>query len=512
MDDFLRAFDHNLARRNLRFRLLTLERERSRPVEALPHTFETEPLLEYAHRVLADPDVRRSEHRATLIELTGIADAVCGHDERGHELLDGARRRAEEPTERARFEYLVGHHVHFRRGDYALARRHMLEAVDRTETHRDLKSRALLVLGRVARQTDDYDSAERAYRQVLTVGVLAFRPLAMHYLSILHMHRGEHEEAIALNRRARAAMLEDGQRLGTQLADTDLAVFYMQTGRLDDALEVLEEVIAKHVELLDLNSAGQAYHNLGVVEERRKDWDRARDAYRQAARYLSATGRHGQLSVTYRNLNNVFLQQGQDALALAACERSIAYARRIDAFDAEIRARAAAMQIMADRRIGVENVAAEVARCQEILEAHASDLTREGLRRYARVVGELALMGVPLRAGVASPSPDAPLAPDSARRALEAAMGTPDENEFRDLLLSRIGAGVPGPSSPPPDEICDFLMLFAGDYFQFKHYAEEFQLTPGRVKHHLRGLVERNIIELTGTRKAAKYSLAFHRR
>ena len=61
------------------------------------------------------------------------------------------------------------------------------------------------------------------------------------------------------------------------------------------------------------------------------------------------------------------------------------------------------------------------------------------------------------------------------------------------------------------EKVASFLMLFAGEWFRNGDYAREFALSPNVSKRHLKSLCLGGLLELTGTRKAAKYVLAFHR-
>lgn len=97
------------------------------------------------------------------------------------------------------------------------------------------------------------------------------------------------------------------------------------------------------------------------------------------------------------------------------------------------------------------------------------------------------------------------------RGELSAIVGEVSEKEFDAKLEARLQPGLGIRHAPSPDLLGRFLMLFAGDRFKFANYANEFSLSQGRAKPHLRILCERDVIQLSGQRKASSYTLAFHR-
>jgi len=505
---FLRAFDPNLARRRLRGMLLELAVEEGTDPRRLPHTFETEELLALGQRTLRRRVVRARPDFADIQEITGVALSVCGEEEAAAELFEQAIRAAGAEPGAARFRYLLAHYLHFRRGELAEARRVLTEAIEEVETRRVQKSRILLLAGRVARQVGDLESAERWYAHVLESGVHRYRPLAQLYLAILRREQNRLDEAIRLNRRAHAAMRRAGEELGMLMADSDLAAFHLQGGDIHGARRLLGDVVRNHVDLLDLTAAGNASNNLAMVCEKLGDQEGARDAYLDSLRYHRAVGRKHLLAHTYRNLGVILIELDEAEPGLAALERSITLATEIASPEIELRGRTEAIEVLVHLGSRLDAIPEMVARCGRILAAAEPGFAPEGVHHYARALGRVVESGLPSR----RTGPRAGrLATPAGARALERLTGNPDGEEFERLLRERIGPGLSGKDAPDADQLVGFLLLFAGDYFRFRDFANEFQLTTGRVKHHLKVLVERNVIELTGTKKAAKYSLSFHR-
>jgi tetratricopeptide (TPR) repeat protein len=506
---FLRAFDPNLARRRLRGFLLEITREEGGDPRRLPHTFETNALLAAGQRMVRRPSVRARPDRSDLIEVLGIALAVSGEEEAASELFETALRGAADDPEAARFRYLLAHYIHFRGGELAEARRLLGEAMGEVETQRAQKSRILLVAGRVARQLGDLDAAERWYTHVLESGVHRFRPLAQLYLAILWQGQRRLDEAIALNRRAHAAMRRGGEELGMLMADSDLAAFHLQGGDVLEARRLLRDVVRNHVDLLDLTAAGNASNNLAMVCERLGDREGARAAYIESLRYHRVGGRKHLLAHTYRNLGGVLADLGEIEPALAAFDRAIELSTQIASPETEVRGRTEALEVLVRLQARPGAIADMVSRCDQILASAGPGFATDSVHRYARVLGKVIDAG--LGGGRRTRTSSSRLATAAGVRALEKLTGGLDGNEFERLLRERIGGGLSGKDAPETDELVAFLLLFAGDYFRFRDFANEFHLTTGRVKHHLKVLVERNVIELTGTKKAAKYSLSFHR-
>ncbi len=477
----------------------------------IPHSFDTELLLEFASGLLKRRRVRGSEFYFDLIERTGIVAGLSLAWENAKGLFERGLHDAEDPVDRARFLFLTALYGHFRGGEFPQACRLLRETVTLTEGSRRLRTRALLLLGRAERQMGDFDAAEAAYDRVLHSGVLSYRPLAMNYLSNLRMHQGRHEEAIELNRESRAALEPTGETCALRQVEADLGSIHLDKGDYRLARRILEAVIAQDMALLDISGAGRAYNNLAVACVKMGDLQSAQRAYAQALRFHAAAGRNHLLSGTYRNLGICLGAQRQTEAALAAFERAIDLAQAIASSDLELKARTEALAALGKQRDRSALIPLYVARCNEILETSSERVTRTALQDFARTLGGIAADETPRRHPPGRRGKPRRLATPEGHEALDEITGQVVEDEFGKMLSSRLQPGLSGKLGPSVEQVAGFLMLYAGEYFRFGDYAREFALATSRAKPQLRELCERRIIELTGIRKAAKYSLAFHR-
>ena len=166
---------------------------------------------------------------------------------------------------------------------------------------------------------------------------------------------------------------------------------------------------------------------------------------------------------------------------------------------------------MTQHRSHITAIPRQIEACSAILESRAGDIARDSLETFSGVMSEVALGG--LMGDIARQRGRRPtrVGTSEGDALLASIVGRLSEDEYQTRLEQRLGDGLTIRHSPSPDEIRRFLYLFPGDFFRFRHYAREFMLTTSRAKTQLKELSNRRVVELTGTRKAAKYSLAFHR-
>jgi hypothetical protein len=256
---------------------------------------------------------------------------------------------------------------------------------------------------------------------------------------------------------------------------------------------------------------GRIKNNIGVVLRRSGDPQGARQAFLEAIRYHTAAGRKRLLTGSYRGLAVVLADLEDPEASLSALTRAIDIAEAASAIDSEFKARTTAIRIMAEHRTHITAIPWQIGACSSILETRGKEIARGSLEGFSRVMSEVALGGLmgdiarqrgrrPTRVG--TPEGDA---------LLGSLVGRLSQDEYESRLKQRLGDRLTVRHSPSPDEIRLFLYLYAGDFFRFRHYAQEFLLTTSRAKTQLKELSNRRVVELTGTRKAAKYSLAFHR-
>ena len=281
--------------------------------------------------------------------------------------------------------------------------------------------------------------------------------------------------------------------------------------KFDEARRLMDEVASQEFMLFDLLSAGRIKNNAAVALRRSGDPRGARQAFLDAIRFYTAAGGKNVLAGAYRGLAVVLADLGDTEASLSALAKSIEIAEGASALDAEFKARTLAIKTMAEQRSHITAIPRQIEACSAILESRAGEVARDSLEDFSGVMSEVALGG--LMGDIARQRGRRPtrVGTSEGDALLASIVGRLTENEYETRLEHRLGNGLTIRHSPSPDEIRQFLYLFPGDFFRFRHYAREFLLTTSRAKTQLKELSNRRVVELTGTRKAAKYSLAFHR-
>jgi tetratricopeptide (TPR) repeat protein len=341
--------------------------------------------------------------------------------------------------------------------------------------------------------------------------VLKYRPLADYYLGILRMQQGRFDEAIEMNRRAHASFRRDRQALALRLGDGDLALIYMAQGDYRKARAILERVAREDVKILDTNAAGLTFNNLAVSCAKLRDLRGARDAYLRALGFHAAGNRRHLLAGTYANLGMTLSKLGEIEPAFAALDRAIELAEEIKSAEIGLRARTAAIEAVLRHGTRLGLIPVLTTRCDEIVRKSASEVSKDALQEYSTALAEIVSAQVQKGLRERRAAKTETVGSRSGQSALEKLADRIDGSRYREMLADRLGEGLRRRFAPPPGELCDFLMLFTGDYLRFHDYVSEFWLTVSRGKLHLRELCDRRILDIDGNRKAAKYSLAFHR-
>ncbi len=478
---------------------------------AIPHTFDTDALLAYAQKTLKRRHVRQSELYFSLLERTGVAIGQWKTWDEAETLFRRGLKEGDNLTEQARFKFLIGFHGHFRNGDYREAKRYLTEAVKLSEGSRNLRTQSLLALARANGSLHDYDAADQSLLRVLKSGVLKYRPAATAGRAILKMQQGLFEEAVSLNRKAHTAYKRARAKYAMRLADNDLGCIYLTAGKLQLAKKCLEGAAKTELELLNVDLIGCLLNNLCVVYQRMGDWKTAQEKSIQALRFHTVAGRKHFQSGTYRNLGNCLRATGDLETALAAYQKAIALAKEIGNADRELQARSDAIAAILDKRARTDVLPALIAGGRKLVEAAGTEISNSALVEYSVVASRLAISSQKAKRGRSGAKRGRSLATPKGLAALKSLTGRIREDEYDRLLLDRLGDGLSGRFAPRPEAVRSFLMLYAGDQFRFGNYAAEFVLTTSRAKPQLRELCERRIVALSGTRKAAKYTLSFHR-
>jgi len=509
VESYLKAFCSSVVHRQLRELLYVAAAGMNMAPSQVPHSFEPDRLISLAETAIKKRRMREHRYYVRLLELTGRAVALSGDEGRAIEIFNRGRALKEVGAE-SRFRYFTAFYIHLRSGARDAALEGITQALDAGDLSRRLKTEAMLAQGRVSRQLQNLSGAEAAYRRVLDVGIRRYRPLAVLYLSHIRNLQGRYKEAMKLNRDAYVSFKRAGEASAIRLTDGDLALIYLAMGDNDKARLLLESVIERQTDLLDISSAGGDCQNLGIACARQGDYASACDAYAKALHFHAATGQRHQVAATYQCMGVAFKNSGQLGNAFAALDRAISIAQEMGAPEIEFRSRSVLIGAIRRDPKRLQMLSAQVARCQQLIAEKSMLLSKEALSEYSRRIGDLYIAARAADGETFSERP-AETASQADQVSLEVLTTGVEAEWHKALLTSQMGEGVSGNFAPGPEELCEFLLLFTGDYFRFNHYAREFSLSVHRAKPHLRELREKKIIELNGTRKAAKYALSYHR-
>jgi tetratricopeptide (TPR) repeat protein len=164
-------------------------------------------------------------------------------------------------------------------------------------------------LGILAQRRGDYDSAERAYRQVLEIftrlGDQRNMSTGYHQLGMLAQVRGDYDAAEPLYRQA----LDISERLGDQAG---IAAGYGQLGRLaqlrgdyDAAEPLYRQALDISERLGDQAGMARGYHQLGMLAQDRGDYDAAEPLYRQSLDISERIGDQAGAATSYAVLGGL---------------------------------------------------------------------------------------------------------------------------------------------------------------------------------------------------------------
>jgi tetratricopeptide (TPR) repeat protein len=169
-------------------------------------------------------------------------------------------------------------------------------------------------LGGVAQRRGDLDSAERWYRQALTLEEqLGDRPgmaTTHHQLGTLAQDRGDLDSAEAWYRQALTISEQLGDRHVIASTYHQLGIVAQDRGDLDSAEAWCRQALTLEEQLGDRHAIAQTYHQLGRVARRRGDLDSAEGWYRQALTIKERLGDRHAIAQTYHQLGIVAQDRG----------------------------------------------------------------------------------------------------------------------------------------------------------------------------------------------------------
>ncbi len=508
----LRAFDSNFAKRQLREHLCFVRKELVEGAN-IPHSFETEPLLECSLKMATRRGVRRHPYVFhTLLSQAGIAHGLCGDDATSRDLFDRGLRTSTNNQERAHFHYLRGYYHFHRRGETAQAKEDLSEAYELSERSRRLRTQILLALGTVNFDMGCLDGAAEYFKAAHGLHLRDLEPHALLRLGVVRMKQSNYDLAKALNRKSHRLFKRFRNWRGMLAADSNLAVLYLDQGDAASAAQLLEPLVAVRRKLLDLSQLGQACNNLAVACKRTGRPATARDALLEAIRYHTALGRKRLLSGNYRNLGQCLVEIGEVEAGIAALDHALGLAREIGAKDQEFKALTDLLTACVHQNDCHDGIPSFLHRCYEILETVPNELPKDAVVDFSRASGQvLARPEIPLLRKGRDVREPRRVSSKAGREALRALAPSASDCDFDAMLTNKLGKGIPGRLVPRVDYLHRFLMMFTGDFFKSAHYTGEFNTTQERAKRHFRWLCGEKIIERSGVRKSSRYALAFHR-
>jgi tetratricopeptide (TPR) repeat protein len=146
--------------------------------------------------------------------------------------------------------------------------------------------------------------AERIYRSMLDVE--PHHPDALHLLGVLLTQVGEYDDAVE-NIQAALDVNRD-----SALFQSSLAQVYFRSGKLAEAIQMLERVVARQP------GSFQAFSDLGAVLQESGELDRAIEAYRRSIELNPG------VAIVHFNLGTALKRQGGTAEAIARVEKAVA--------------------------------------------------------------------------------------------------------------------------------------------------------------------------------------------
>lgn len=507
----LRSYDPNFHRRRLRELLLDLPSDRRGEFD-VPHSFDTDALLDVARVAIGRIPLEWRDVHDDLLACTGIVTALLGDEHEALALFERGVLEAEDDLGRGRFRFLIGHYVHQRAGRTRAAWRELERAVALIPANRPLHHEVQLAIGHNARVVGDHGYAVRAYETVLGTA-REFDPHARLGLSNVRADRGEMDEARELADAAVRGFEAVGERLGVLTAEAHLATLALASGDPAGARSALERVVSERERTHDVMRLAKSYNNLAVACRRLGDHDDACRYLSRAIRTNEGLGRSRLLAANYHNLGRTLLEAGDEEAALSAFERAIFIAHRVGSTEREFESIAEVVTLLAGRP-GREKIVRDlIARGGVLTDSEGAALSHEALIAFARAsLQEVdrvdALAGSPV-----------------VRGGWPISLGTAAGRERmgRLVAMETVGVGITAVrrrlhdsfryrGAPAVEKIAQFLLSFAGELFQNSDYAQEFDLSHDVAKRQLRTLCQVGVLELIGQRKAARYALSFQRR
>lgn len=191
----------------------------------------------------------------------------------------------------------------------------------------------LHLLGIVAEERGDYDTALDWFRQALTVseqrGDRAGIATGYHQLGMIAQERGNYDEARHLYERSLVISEEVNSR-------SCMAASYHQLGAIASIRGDLDAASTRHRQALDIlkelgdrSGIASTFHELGIIAQGKGDYSAADELYRLALAAMEQLGNRTGIASSYHQLSRIADLRGEHGAALDWCRKSLAISEEL---------------------------------------------------------------------------------------------------------------------------------------------------------------------------------------
>jgi len=170
------ARDLNTARRDLRGLLLHYADDLALDLEAVPHSYDSEPLIRQARAAIATRRRLDAEAKQEFRAALAVVFRRSGDLEAAEELLHEGIREAAYDGDQAYFHYLFACLIHGGRGQHSAAREEVQRAIDLGQMGRRIRAWAQVLLADSLYKLGYYSQARGAVREGLAMRVNEVNP------------------------------------------------------------------------------------------------------------------------------------------------------------------------------------------------------------------------------------------------------------------------------------------------------------------------------------------------
>jgi len=317
------------------------------------------------------------------------------------------------------------------------------------------------------------------------------------------------KEATRLVKRARRLRQSARDEEGVANCDAFLATWHLKDEKWQPALEILDRVRPVYYRTLNLQELAVTDHNRGIALSNLKLHDESQVAYGMAARLHNENGALVPTHQTLRSYALNFSRAAEIDAALAhlhmAAEMAASSGLPVERF----RHLQEQLGLMGSHRTSLKAVPFVLAQAYEAFAEAYDDLPKEHLVAFTRACAALGYAGasVPRHEHESKPRDFPKVGALQRARAFASDALTPHLDA---ALREQVATALPQKWQSRTEGLVGFLMGFVGDWFRNGDYQQEFLISQGNAKHHLRELRAAGLIEQQGIKKGAKYHLNFH--